>query len=183
MFQLRTAVHRTIRSEIHQPPSPPDPEVLMNEAAHHHEIYIPKGALIAAGILVAFALIAVTASRLTGVGQVKMTPPPIVESVDLQFEDSQDGAVLVYRASDRQLIDSLPPGNSGFVRVVMRGMARERRLADVGQQPPFRLARHENGQITLTDTSNSKMIDLNAFGSSNVAAFARLMKKNTEGSK
>uniref|UniRef100_Q07RX7 Putative photosynthetic complex assembly protein n=1 Tax=Rhodopseudomonas palustris (strain BisA53) TaxID=316055 RepID=Q07RX7_RHOP5 len=155
----------------------------MKEAAHDHEIYIPKGALIGAGLLVVFALIAVTASRLTGVGQVKMTPPPIVESVDLNFEDGQDGSVLVYRAGDRQLVESLPPGSSGFVRVVMRGMARERKLAGVGQQPPFRLARHENGQITLTDTNNDKMIDLNAFGASNVAAFARLMKKNTEGSK
>jgi putative photosynthetic complex assembly protein len=155
----------------------------MNEAAHHHEMYIPKGALIGAGILVAFALIAVTASRLTGVGQVKMTPPPVVESLDLNFEDGQDGSVLVYTAGDRQLVDTLAPGNSGFVRVVMRGMARERRLAGVGQQPPFRLARHENGQITLTDTFNDKVIDLNAFGASNTAAFARLMKKNSEGSK
>lgn len=150
----------------------------MNEAAHDHEIYIPKGALIGAGILVFVTIVAAATSRLTGIGQVKMTPPPIVESVNLNFEDGQDGSVMVYDAADHRLLDQLAPGNSGFVRVVMRGMARERRLADVGSQPPFRLARHENGQLTLTDTTNNKMIDLNAFGSSNLAAFARLMKKD-----
>lgn len=151
----------------------------MNEAAHDHEIHVPKGALIGAGILVFITIAAAATSRLTGVGQVKMTPPPIVQSVDLNFEDGQDGSVLVYNAADHKLLDTLAPGNSGFVRVVMRGLARERRLADVGSQPPFRLARHENGQLTLTDSSNNKMIDLNAFGSSNLAAFARLMKKDS----
>lgn len=160
----------------------------MKEAAHDHEIYIPKGALMAAGALVVFALVAVTASRLTGVGQVKMTPPPVVQSVDLRFEDATDGSVLVYSAADNQLIDSLAPGSSGFVRVVMRGMARERRLADVGKQPPFRLSRHENGQLTLTDMANNKVIDLNAFGANNQAAFARLIDNklintNKDGSK
>jgi len=152
----------------------------MDDAAH--DIKIPKGALAAAGALVVFALVAATASRVTGIGRVQMTPPAIVESLNLQFEDGQDGAVLVYNAADHQLLDSLPPGSNGFVRVVMRGMARERRLADVGRQPPFQLARHTNGQLTLTDTSNNKQIDLNAFGSSNLAAFARLMEKK-EGSK
>ncbi|PYF02803.1 putative photosynthetic complex assembly protein [Rhodopseudomonas faecalis] len=155
----------------------------MKEAAHNHEIYIPKGALIAAGALVVFALVAVAASRLTGVGQVKMNPPPVVHSVDLRFEDAADGSVLVYSAADNKLVDSLAPGSSGFVRVVMRGMARERRLADVGKQPPFRLARHENGQLTLTDTANNKVIDLNAFGATNQAAFARLIDKTKDGSK
>jgi putative photosynthetic complex assembly protein len=106
----------------------------------------------------------------------------MVESRTLQFEDAADGSVLVYDASDRKLLDSLPPGESGFVRVVLRSLARERKLASIGSEPPFRLARFENGQLTLTDTANNKQIDLNAFGSSNLAAFARLMKKQ-DGSK
>jgi putative photosynthetic complex assembly protein len=58
---------------------------------------------------------------------------------------------------------------------VLRGLARERKLGDIGPMPPFRLARHVNGQLTLTDTSTGKQIDLDAFGSANVGAFARLM--------
>ena len=45
----------------------------------------------------------------------------------------------------------------------------------LGPQPPFRLSRHANGQLMLTDTSSGKRIALEAFGSANVGAFARLM--------
>jgi putative photosynthetic complex assembly protein len=62
----------------------------------------------------------------------------------------------------------------------MRGMARERKIAAVNAEPVFRLARYVNGQVTLTDLATNKLIDLNAFGSSNLDAFARLM--NIKGS-
>ncbi|WP_411194510.1 photosynthetic complex assembly protein PuhC [Rhodopseudomonas sp. BAL398] len=138
--------------------------------------------MIAAAAVVFLALAAATTARLTGYGVTHMTLPAMVESIDLQFEDDAAGNVLVFDARDHKLLHSLPPGESGFVRVVLRGMARERMLASIGSEPPFRLARYENGQLTLTDTANNRLIDLNAFGSSNLAAFAQLMKK-PDGSK
>jgi putative photosynthetic complex assembly protein len=140
-----------------------------------HEPVVPKGGVFAAAALILFALAAVTTVRLTGVGGIHMTLPAAVESRDLQFEDGRNGAVLVFDASDHRLVDTLAPGSNGFIRVVMRGLARERRLGDIGAQPPFRLTRYAGGQITLTDTSTGKQIDLGAFGSSNTEAFARLM--------
>lgn len=145
----------------------------MSEAIH--ETTIPKGGLFAAAALVLFALAAVTTVRFTGVGGVHMTLPAAVDSRDLQFEDGKDGAVLVYDSRDGQLVDSIAPGTNGFVRVVLRGLARERRLSNVGSAPPFRLTRFANGQMTLTDTSNNKQIDLKAFGAVNAEAFTRLM--------
>jgi putative photosynthetic complex assembly protein len=145
----------------------------MSEAAHN--LHVPKGALIAAAAVVLFTIAAAATTRLTGVGHSRMTPPATVESVDLNFEDSPDGAVLVYRTADRGLLRSLPPGESGFVRVVLHGLARERQLAGIGSQPPFLLARHVNGQYTLTDSATKKVIDLNAFGADNLRAFAQLM--------
>lgn len=145
----------------------------MSEAVH--DSTLPKGALLSAIALVLFALVTVTVSRLTGVGSTRMTLPAVIESRDLQFEDGKDGAVLVFDAHDRQLVESLAPGTNGFVRVVLRGLARERRVNEIGQQPPFRLSRFENGQMTLLDTATNKQIDLAAFGSSNAGAFARLM--------
>jgi putative photosynthetic complex assembly protein len=136
---------------------------------------IPRGGLMAGAGLVLFALAAVTASKLTGVGDVRMTVPAAMESRDLRFEDGKGGAVLVVDARDQKLVDELAPGSNGFIRVVLRGLARERKLGDIGQAPPFRLTRHVNGQLTLTDTSTSKQIDLDAFGSANVGAFARLL--------
>ena len=139
------------------------------------EPIVGRTGLFAAGGLVLFALISATTARLTGVGDVRVSLPAAVESRDLQFVDGQGGTVLVYDAKDRQLIDTIAPGTNGFVRVVLRGMARERKLADVGREPPFRLTRYVNGQMTLTDTSNNKQVDLVAFGSSNALAFTRLM--------
>ncbi len=139
------------------------------------EPIVPRGGVLAAAALVLFALAAVTTVRLTGVGAVHMVLPAPIESRDLQFEDGKNGAVLVYDASDHRLVDTLAPGSNGFVRVVLRGLARERRLGDIGAQPPFRLTRFAGGQITLTDTANDRQIDLGAFGSGNADAFARLM--------
>ena len=140
-----------------------------------HEPVVPKGGVFAAAALVLFALASVTTARLTGVGEVRMTPPAAVESRDLQFADGKNGTVLVYDARDNELVDTLAPGSNGFVRVVLRGLARERKLGAIGAEPPFRLTRYVNGQITLTDTATGKQIDLDAFGSSNTEAFARLM--------
>jgi putative photosynthetic complex assembly protein len=140
------------------------------------EPVVPKVGIIAAAALVLFSLATVTTARLTSTGGVHMTLPAVAESRDFQFEDGKNGAVLVYDASSRQLVDTLAPGTNGFIRVVLRGLARERKLGDIGQQPPFRVTRFVNGQITLTDTSTGKQIDLDAFGSANTEAFARLMK-------
>jgi putative photosynthetic complex assembly protein len=145
----------------------------MSEAIH--EPVVPKGGVFAAAALILFALAAVTTVRLTGVGGAHMTLPAAVESRDLRFEDGEKGSVLVFDARDRQLVDTLAPGSNGFIRVVLRGLTRERRLGDIGAQPPFRLTRYAGGQITLTDISTGKQIDLGAFGSSNTEAFARLM--------
>ncbi len=145
----------------------------MSEAIH--EPVVPRGGIFAAAALILFALAAVTTVRLTGVGGAHFTLPAAVESRDLRFEDGEKGSVLVFDANDSQLVDTLAPGSNGFIRVVMRGLARERRLGDIGAQPPFRLTRYAGGQITLTDTSTGKQIDLGAFGSTNTEAFARLM--------
>ena len=144
-------------------------------AASINPSLIPKGGLFAAAALVLFALAAVTTTRLTGTGGTRMTLPAAAESRDLNFADGTGGSVLVYDSGTNQLIDTLAPGSNGFIRVVLRGLARERKLGDVGAAPPFRLTRYVNGQFTLTDTSSGKAIDLDAFGSANMQAFARLM--------
>ena len=94
------------------------------------EPVVPRGGVFAAAALVLFALAAVITVRLTGVGEIRMTLPAAVESRDLRFEDGKGGAVLVYDAKDRELIDTLAPGSNGFIRVVLRGLARERKQGD-----------------------------------------------------
>ena len=121
------------------------------------EPLIPRGGLMAGAGLVLFALAAVTASRITGVGDVRMTVPAAVESRDLRFEDGKGGAVLVFDARDQKLVDELAPGSNGFIRVVLRGLARERKLGDIGQAPPFRLRTTPNRRTTRRVCFRSKV--------------------------
>jgi len=141
-----------------------------------HEPVVPKAGVLAAAALALFSVAAVSTVRLTGLGGSHIALPAAVESRDLQFEDGARGAVLVFDADGHRLIDTLVPGSNGFVRVVMRSLARQRMLGDIGMQPPFRLTRYAGGQITLTDSSTGQQVDLGAFGSTNTEAFARLMR-------
>ena len=102
----------------------------------------PRAALFAAAALILFALAAVTTVRLTGVGDVTHDARAAVESRDLRFEDGKNGAVLVFDASNQQLVDTLAPGSNGFIRVRdaragARTQARRHR-----REPPFRLTRY-----------------------------------------
>ena len=75
-----------------------------------------------------------------------------VQSRTLHFADRNDGAVEVTDA-DRHIVAVLPPGTNGFARGVMRGLARARKLEDVGQEPPFVLTRWADGRLSLDDPS------------------------------
>jgi len=135
----------------------------------------PLGALIGAAALIGFSLIAVTAVRVSGLGRSESLPPPAVESVDLRFEDRPDGAVAVYEGMGDRVVEVLSPGSGGFVRGVLRALARERRSHGGGKTVPFRLSRRQDGRLTLEDPTTGRLIDLKAFGPTNADAFARLL--------
>lgn len=137
----------------------------------------PRGALISAAVLVGFALVATTVARYGDVGTVKVAASTPVMSRDLQFEDRADGAVIVLSVPDGKTIQVLAPGSNNFVRGVLRGLARERRLHQVGKLPHFNLTRWADGRISLHDTATNRTIELDAFGSTNARAFASLLPK------
>jgi len=82
---------------------------------------------------------------------------------------------MVYAASGGDVVEVLEPGTNGFVRGVLRGLARDRKLRGIGPQPPFELTRWTDGRLSLTDTATGREIELDAFGPTNVGAFARLL--------
>jgi putative photosynthetic complex assembly protein len=95
---------------------------------------------------------------------------------DLLFVDAPDGSVVVREAGSGAVIHRIPAGSeNGFVRGVMRGLARERRMKDVGAEPPFRVTLWTDNELTLTDLATGREIDLNAFGRSNREAFLVLL--------
>ncbi|WP_298174056.1 photosynthetic complex assembly protein PuhC [Novosphingobium sp.] len=151
---------------------------------HDHEQTMPKGALASALVLVGTA-IALTALVKVGVLSREAIPaaarteahvaPAVVRQ--LTFTDRGDGAVVVRDVSTgetvRVLVDGVP-GN-GFVRGVMRGMARERHIRGVGMAPPFTLTLWKNGTLSLDDKATGRSIELGSFGPDNRAAFAALL--------
>jgi putative photosynthetic complex assembly protein len=143
------------------------------QATAHQDKSLPRGALIGAGVLVIGSLLMVGVARITGYGPPKPPASSVVESADLRFEDRADGAVLIY--SDASLVDTLQPGTNGFVRGVLRGLARERRAEHIGPTQPLRLTRGADGRLSLDDPSTGRHIDLEVFGPTNAGAFADIL--------
>lgn len=152
--------------------------------AHDHEMTIPRHAVGSAAMLVITAL-ALTALVKVGVLNREAVPATVRAEAhvapatvrQLSFADRSDGAVVVRDIATgetvRVLIDGVP-GN-GFVRGVMRGMARERRLRGVGMEAPFSLTLWKNGALSLSDKATGRSIELGSFGPDNRAAFAALL--------
>jgi putative photosynthetic complex assembly protein len=137
----------------------------------------PRGPLFGAGALVVLALMSAAMSRFTGLGTMTVDEANAVVSRDLRFEDRSDGAVAVLRAKDHKVVEILPPGTNGFVRGVLRGLARERKSEGIGTEPPFRLTQWDDGRLSLEDSATGRRIELVSFGQTQFDVFAQLLKK------
>ena len=140
----------------------------------------PRKVLVAAAALAAFTIGAAATARLTGLGSSTQSPNTVSEVRELRFEDRDDGAVVVIDASGGDIVQTLPPGADGFVRIVMRTLARERRMHGEGRETPFRLVRRDDGRLSMEDPATGRRIDLSAFGAPNTLAFARLLTSDGE---
>jgi putative photosynthetic complex assembly protein len=141
-------------------------------ARHHDDIVVPRGPLIAIGLLLMLSVLSVAAVRLSGL-EIRETDAPAAKTRALRFEDRPDGAVAVLDAKSGLVIDQLY-GEQGFVRGVMRGLARERKRRGVDSGPAFELVARDNGRLTLLDPATGQRIDLESFGP-NAREFARLL--------
>ncbi|SFK66485.1 photosynthetic complex assembly protein PuhC [Methylocapsa palsarum] len=137
----------------------------------------PRTPLIGAALLVASSLCLVAFARLTDIGVMHTALERPAAARDLRFEDSPNGAVIVYDASTGLEIDRLEPGSGGFVRGILRSFARGRRAIQqsAGVQAPFRLSLSANGRLAIQDIMTRTIIELDAFGPTNAEAFARFL--------
>ena len=145
----------------------------MSSSAHARPF--PRGPLIGAAALVGLAMLSAMLARVSGIGATQMPPATAVASRDLRFEDRADGAVTIYAARTATVVDILPAGSNGFVRGVLRGLARARKREHLGADIPIRLTRWSDGRLSVEDPSTGEAITLEAFGMTNAAAFARLL--------
>lgn len=148
---------------------------------HDHDRTLPRGALLAVAALIGVSLVSVIAVRILQPEGLK-TPieAALIDSRDLRFVDVGKGEVAIYDWPDGSLVETLDPGTDNFIRGVIRGLARERRGADVGADRPFRLSRFDNGQLTLEDPATGRVLTLEAYGATNAAAFSRLLETQSQ---
>ncbi len=148
-------------------------QMIVNQTGSNDKV--PKGFIIAAGVMVVASLVMVSLARLTGYQPPQPPASAIIEQRDLRFVDRADGAVLVYDAADDHLTYTVQPSTEGFVRGVLRGLVRERRADHIGPTPPFRLTHWADGRLSLDDPSTGRHVDLEVFGPTNAEAFAAIL--------
>lgn len=138
----------------------------------------PRLALIAAAALIVTSITAAAAGRYVNVTSPKAdimdTSAPLAAR-DLTFFDMTNGSVEVRDGTGANVVFVAEPGTNGFIRGVMRGMARNRHAHGVGREEAFRLAQWPDGRLSLEDLATGRRIELSAFGGENRAAFARLL--------
>lgn len=152
--------------------------------AHSHENTVPRPALIAAGVMVGFSLLMTAAVQ---IGWLERSAVPSAERAEaavtpleqrsLLFADGADGSVVITEASTGEEVGMIEADSEqgGFIRGVLRGLARERRMYDVGSEPPFTLTLWRDGSMSLVDDATGRSVELGAFGPDNRAAFAVLL--------
>lgn len=141
---------------------------------HAHET-LPRGLLLALGGFALAAVLLAGAARLTGFGADHQEDAAPLVTRELRFEDRADGGIAIVDARDGRGIDSVAPGTNGFLRSAVRGLVRERKRQGVGADTPFRLSARTDGRLTLEDPATGRRIDLESFGATNAAVFARLL--------
>jgi len=145
-------------------------------ATHSHDVVIPRVPLIAIGLLLAATMLTVAAWRLFGPADSVFAPAgQVLAERTLRFEDRSDGGILVRSGSDDRVVRVIEPGADPFVRGALRALARERRSWGQGAQAPFKLVAWANGRLSLIDTGTQRRLDLESFGPTQAAAFARLL--------
>ncbi len=154
---------------------------------HDHQNTVPRPALLLAGGLIATTL-ALTTLVQTGVLNREAVPSVArasagvvaVETRHLAFDDRADGAVVVKDTDSGETLAVLKGENDGggFVRGVMRGMARERKMSGIGQNTPFELSLWGNGSLSLLDPATGRSVELGSFGPDNRAAFVQFLKSH-----
>jgi putative photosynthetic complex assembly protein len=132
----------------------------------------PRYPLFGAAALVAIALAGAGYGRLDHQGAGGAAT--VVAMRDFRFEDRADGAVIVDLVGEAQPF-AVVTGQNGFLRGTLRGLARARRQDGIGSAAPFRLTAWADGRLTLDDPATGRHVELEAFGPTNEAVFARLL--------
>ena len=132
---------------------------------------MPRGPLLGLATVLLLSLVSVGSARYAGLS----TRQPDAQTVsvrEVRFEDTPEGAVAVIDGVTGARIETVT-GEQGFLRGTLRGLARERKRANLGPEQNFQLIGRADGRLTLADPATGQRIDLESFGPTNAAVFAR----------
>ena len=135
-------------------------------------------ALIALGLL--FVVAAVLLARTTD--NIIVADPPIgalVQDRTLLFSDGADGEVVISDAASSVIVRTLTAGEGSVIRGVVRSLVRTRHQQGLFAQTGFHLNLYEDGRLQLIDPLTGQVIDLVAFGPTNMAEFAGLLDQES----
>ena len=138
----------------------------------------PRWVIYCAAGIIAFSLISVGLIRITGNGPDQKAAAPTIQR-SLVFQDQKDGGVRVADGLTGETLTVLQ-GEQGFVRGALRALSRERFSRGIGSSQPFDLIARVDGGVTLMDKSTGHRVDLESFGPTNTAEFARFLAMKPE---
>lgn len=142
----------------------------------------PRSVLLAAGALLVFSIGLAGTARITNHNHVVLAPTYAVASRDLSFKDLSNGGIDISDAETGKTITTVVPTTGGFLRGIVRGLVRDHHRYDNATGYPFRLTRWADGRLSIEDSGTHERFELEAFGSTNEAVFARLLEDRTDAS-
>ncbi len=149
---------------------------------HHHDMEVPRIALIGAGLLI---VLTISLAGLSRAGIIAVPTANVAEEAtaerDLYFRDRQQGGIEVLSAETGAVVTVFEPGTNGFARGVLRSLVRERHANGLDDEVPMRLVRFKDGRLALVDPVTNERIELVSFGPTNLGVFAKLLP--SEGNK
>jgi len=143
----------------------------------HPEATIPRAVLMSAGALLAATFLIVAIARLAGYSPRAPDAPNRAERT-LAFTDLADGGIAVVDVASGTRLETVH-GEQGFLRGTLRSVARERKRRGVGSEAPLQLIGRTDGRLTLVDPATGMRIDLESFGPTNAAVYARWLELRT----
>lgn len=149
-------------------------------AADQLEEPFPRIVLIGAAILISITFMFAYLARQHEIGSTRMTPAAAVGSIEFRFVTREDGTVAIHDVQRNTDIKTLSPQSDGFIKIVMKSLAHERKVTKVDLDAPVRLSHLVDGQTILEDLATGRIILISAFGWGNKEVFAELLNTRRE---
>jgi putative photosynthetic complex assembly protein len=138
----------------------------------------PRIALVVAGVVIALTLGGVGVARWSGFDG-KQQDAAATAARSLRFQDQPQGGIAIVDAASGTTLETVY-GEQGFLRGTLRAVLRERKLRGLVSDAPLQLIAREDGRLTLLDPATGSRLDLESFGSTNAAVFARWLPQGAK---